>query len=382
MSATPAKFSLSLKIGLVLAVLAGGIFAALQLLRPVVDVTRVVGGPALDAKPGNITVEPEYSMDLKGETGGRVLEKNFTLDPGKKVEKGDVLAQFDTADLQLEIAKDQEDYDAAKQRIAVGSAVALELETSREDLANAVRLNRQGGVSDDELAKQRRATQTLEEKLKLEEVANRQELANDENALAVEKRKLDKMTIRAPFEGVVSDVYAHPGDLMGAGAPIATLITTSRAVEGKISEEDFANIRVGQQASVIFLPYGDTVYDATVTKILPTADPETQRHIVHLDVKIDPEKLVPGITGEVSIVVGRHQAQAVVPRRALFGDDLYVVRDGRVELRKIRKGFVWQKGVEIVDGLSPGEEIIVDGIDRVSAGDRVRVREIPPDAAN
>jgi RND family efflux transporter MFP subunit len=212
-------------------------------------------------------------------------------------------------------------------------------------------------------------------------VADREEIATDQNALALKKRELDKMTIRAPFEGVVSDVYAHPGDLVAGGAPIATLITTSRAVEGKISEEDFANIRVGQQASVIFLPYGDTVYDATVTKILPTADPATQRHIVHLDVKIDPDKLVPGITGEVSIVVGRHQAKAVVPRRALFGDDLYVVKDGRVELRRIKKGFVWQKGVEIVDGVSPGDEIIVDGIDKVSAGDRVRVREVPPDGA-
>ena len=68
---------------------------------------------------------------------------------------------------------------------------------------------------------------------------------------------------------------------------------------------------------------------ATVTQILPTADPATQRYVVHLQVDIDPEKLVPGITGEVVIDVGEHDKTLLVPRRALYGRSLLVVNNGR-----------------------------------------------------
>ena len=93
------------------------------------------------------------------------------------------------------------------------------------------------------------------------------------------------------------------------------MITTDRIVEAKISEENFANIRPGERASVHFLPYHEWVYNGTVTKILPTADPETQRHLVDLNITdIEPEKLIPGITGEVSIEVGRRPAKAIIPQ--------------------------------------------------------------------
>ena len=102
----------------------------------------------------------------------------------------------------------------------------------------------------------------------------------------------------------MAQVNAHPGDIIGASVPIAHLIATSRIVEAKISEENFADIKIGQKASVRFLTYGERTYNATVTKILPTADPATQRYVVYLAVNIDLEKLVPGITGEAWITVG------------------------------------------------------------------------------
>jgi len=134
----------------------------------------------------------------------------------------------------------------------------------------------------------------------------------------------------------------------------------------------------------MFLTYSNWVYNGTVVKILPTADPETQRHVIHIHVDdITPDKLVPGINGEVSVVVGEHHAKAIVPRRALFslnGDNVYVVKDGRVERRPVKKDYSWLTGVEIVEGLEPGEHVIVDGLEEFHDGQRVRTREIPSDA--
>jgi HlyD family secretion protein len=105
---------------------------------------------------------------------------------------------------------------------------------------------------------------------------------------------------------------------------------------------------------------------------------------VNLVVKVDAgHPLVPGINGEVGIVVDEHAARAVVPRRAVFtnaGDNVYVVKDGRVELRKVKKGFVWTTGVEIIEGLSPGDEVIVESLENFHDGERVRARRMSSDA--
>jgi RND family efflux transporter MFP subunit len=193
---------------------------------------------------------------------------------------------------------------------------------------------------------------------------------------------MDKMTVTAPFDGQISEVFAHPGDLIQPESPIVSIITTTRLVEAKISEEDFANIKEGQDVTVIFLPYGEFEYKGVVKKILPVADPLTQRHLVDLEItdnNLKPEQLIPGITGEVSIVVGRHHANAIVPRRALLNQSVYVVKDGVVERRKVKAGYEWLTGVEITEGLAPGEQVIVEELENFSDGQRVRTQELPSD---
>jgi RND family efflux transporter MFP subunit len=144
-------------------------------------------------------------------------------------------------------------------------------------------------------------------------------------------------------------------------------------VEAKISEENFSGLKVGQAATVRFLSYGANQYNGRVEKILPAADPLTQRYMVHLSVEIDPKLLVPGITGEVNIVIGSRPNAVVIPRRALLGRSLFVVKEGRVELRTVQIGFSSLDVVEITSGLTEGEMVIVDELDSFRAGDRVSV---------
>jgi multidrug efflux pump subunit AcrA (membrane-fusion protein) len=381
MSETPRNTNLPFRIGaaLVLAAAAGAVL--FYSLRPVAVVEAVASGRAIDAKPGSVVVNPEYSMELRSVLGGRVLRKDFALDPGRAVREGEVLAQLDTTDLDIEIARDEIDFDTLKKRMAVGSSGELDLENARAALAVARHGHDFGTVSDNDLARAGRDVTALEERVALQKVADQAEYAADENTLEAKRHQREEMTIRAPFDGVVSDLFVHPGDLVSAAVPVATMITATRTVEARISEEDFADIRKGEEASVIFLPYGDRIFKAVVTKVLPTADPDTQRHTVFLDVAIDPAELVPGITGEVSIVVGSRDASVIIPRRALFaGNKVFVVSDGRVRARTVRKGYVWQTGVEVLEGVAPGEKVIVEDLDKFYDGDRVRTREISVDS--
>jgi RND family efflux transporter MFP subunit len=152
-----------------------------------------------------------------------------------------------------------------------------------------------------------------------------------------------------------------------------------RDVVAKISEDSVGKLAVGQRAKVRLLNNGSAEFDATVTKILPFADADTQRYTAYL--KIDPkvlapEKLIPFGTGEVTITVGEHADSPLIPRRAVFssreGTCVWVVKDGRVEKRKVTMGFSGLNISEVKTGLEKGEQVIVDDLDQFSDGQRVR----------
>ena len=359
----------TLTLVVVLGLLGGGAYWGWQWLRPSAPVALVQAGMATKAVPGSVTVKAEYEMDLKSEIAGRVL--NSRLDPGLAVKAGEVVMQIDPRDLELEIEKANSDLEAAKRRREVGTATTMELEVAREALVQAERQLKLGVVSEADLLQRQRYVRGVEQKLKIEEVEQKQNLEGLENFLKVKNRMKEKMTITAPFDGVVAQVYARKGDLIGGGAPLARVIATSRTVEARISEENFAGVRVGQKAYVTLLPYGLTQYEAKVSKVLPTADPETQRYIVHLEVQIEPNKLVPGITGEVSIVLDERPAKAIVPRRALMGNRLFVVKDGQLELRTVKVGHTSLTVAEILEGVSEGEPVLVGLLDQFREGDRI-----------
>ena len=361
---------LALKLFVAMAILAAAGLALIYALRSVATVAIVYRSKAVDSVPGSVTVQAEYEMDLKSEYPGRIVRSE--LEPGKPVKTGDFLVQIDTSKLELDIEKTANDLDAQKKKVAIGSSLEGDLENARDDLAEKERLFKAGGLAEIDAVKARRFTKQVEQHRDLDKVEREQTLAGLDNSLKTERLQLARMTITAPFDGKVAQVIAHPGDNIGTDAPIAHLIASKRLVEAKISEEKFANIKEGQKATVRILTYGDSQYPATVSKILPSADPATQRYIVYLTVDIAPEKLVPGITGEVVIDVGEHEKTLLVPRRALYGRRLLVVKNGRVESRTPEVGYVSLNEVEILSGVSEGEAVIVDQIERFRPGDSVR----------
>jgi RND family efflux transporter MFP subunit len=349
--------------------------ALIYFTRPVAKVVRVVRGKAVNAVPGSVIVAAEYEMELKSELGGHIIKS--ALDEGKHFKEGEFLVQLDAGGIEIQIEKLQIDEDTLKKRIAVGSPAQLSLDGAEVGFADAERLHKLGQMSDSDFESQRRSFESVQWQVKLEQISNQNLIDVDENALKAMRRDRDKMTITAPFDCVVSKVLARPGALIDMGAPIAMLISTDRKVVARISEEDFAGIRLGQKATVRFLSYGNELYNASVSKILPTADPDTQRYEVFLNVDLSRELLIPGLTGEVSIVVGEHENTLIVPRRALFGSHLLVVKNGRVHLRPVAVGYVGLNEAEIPVGVEEGERVIVDEIDRFRDGENVRSTIIP-----
>ena len=361
---------------LAFALLAAGVLGVRHFLRPEALVAVAKRGTATRAVPGTVEVKAEFTNELKSELAGRVVES--VLDVGRQVRRGDVLVRLDTGDLDLEIERIRNEVVAARRRAEVGSTLRAEALNLQETVRGLERQAAAGSFPQAEVDKQRRSLAQLEQRLELDEVNLRLALANLENQLRAAERARQKMAILAPADGVVTAVFARVGDLIGGNSPIATIIATTRTIEAKLSEENFAAVRVGQKASVRFLTFGADQYNGTVTKILPSADPTTQRYTVFLDVVLPEDRaLLPGLTGEVSIVIAERPDATIVPRRALVGDSVYVLDGGRVVRRPVEKGFEGLNEVEILRGVAVDERVVVEQQDRLRDGDRVRAQVVP-----
>lgn len=360
-----------LKLLVALLVLAGLAYGVNYVLRPAAQVVAASRTTAVRSVPGTVEVKSEFDVELKSEVSGRV--KTTELEIGRKFFKGDTLVTIDTGDIDLEIERIKNDLVAAKRRVEIGSTLRAEVENQRDTLDNLERQVKAGSYPQAEFEKAKRLYQQAVQRMDLDVVNLRLALDTLENQLRAKERERSKMTITAPQDGVVTGVIARVGDLIGSNSPIATLISISRTIEGKFSEDNFAAVRLGQHATVRFLTFGTDQYAATISKVLPSADPTTQRYSVYLDVQLPAgREVMPGLTGEVAITISERPNAVVVPRRAIVGDYLYVVSGGQVELRKVTKGYDSMNFVEILKGLEAGEQVIVEQQDRYHAGERVR----------
>jgi RND family efflux transporter MFP subunit len=348
-------------------------FGVSYAFRPTAMVVAVARGISVKSVPGTVEVKAEFDRELKSAVGGRV--KSSELKIGERVMKNDVLVQIDTSDVDLEIERIRNDIVAATKKVELGSPFRQDVENSRDTLDNYERQTKVGNYPAAEFAKQRRLHQQLENRMNLDEVNNKVALDNLENALRSKQLEKSKMTITAPSDGVLTAVLARPGDLIDRNTAIANYIAVSRTVEGKMSEENFKDVKVGQKATVRFLTFGQDHYNAVISKVLPSADPTTQRYSVYLDVALPEGRvLTPGITGEMTVIIDQRGNSMQIPPRALVGEYVYVLDGSKLVLRKVVKGFESMNLVEIVSGLNVGDRVVVEQQDRFREGERVRTK--------
>ena len=361
----------SIYVLIAIAIVAAGSWLAIRMARPVAQVAVVKRGTAVSALPATVAVRADYSMELRSEAGGRVIDSALVL--GRRVKAGELLLKIDDTDLKIELERVTGDYKAALRRREVGSATRLDLDTAKADLANFTRLAEAGQYSSIELDKRKREVRSLEQKLEIEKIDEESLITGLATDIKTRQRQIEKTSLFSPIDADVTSVSAYVGDLIVASAPLATLLARERLVEARVSEENFSGVAIGQAAQVRFLGYSGEQFAGTVARVLPTADPLTQRYTVILDVKIPPERLVPGLSGEASIIVGERADVLIIPRRALLGDYVLVADGGRVKQLRVSRGYESLNEVEIASGLKEGDLVITDNLDAFREGQRVRV---------
>ncbi|HVS51462.1 MAG TPA: efflux RND transporter periplasmic adaptor subunit [Opitutaceae bacterium] len=359
---------------------AAGVTAWVAFRTPAI-VATVIRDKAVDAVPGSVVVHADGDIkELKTETGGRV-ESCEPLKEGGTFKKGEELLRLDMRELQRQIDEADRNHDAQLERLKVEKQNDVRIKVGQQKLDEVKRQFDFKHLSQTELEAAQREFERLQTTIALEDFDAKKREEDYQAAKKSFDLQKEKMVVKAPEDGTVKEVFAWPGALINGGTVVATMYSNARLVIAKISEEDFAKVKVGQAARVRLLIYPNDEFDAKVAKILPAADENTQRYTVYLEIppaQLAPEKLRPFSTGEVTITVASRENQPLIPRRALLPDDaVLVVKNDRVEKRKIKIGFKSLNLVEALAGVAPGEQVIVEDVDQFRDGQHVRAEVAP-----
>jgi RND family efflux transporter MFP subunit len=303
---------------------------------------------------GYVVTEHKYIV-IGTKILGQIVEE--PIEEGKRVKVGDLLARIDDRDYQSQLRQAYADRDLAKANLVLKQA---RVERMRE--------------------------------LFREKVQSKDSLDDAENQLAVAQADLNKAiaaidfakfnvsqtVITSPINGVVLQKYREVGDTInyggtiqagGGATDIAQLADLSDLrCEVDINESDISKVTMGTPATVIPDAYPDNPFPAQVVKIYPEAD--RQKGTVKVEVRIlqpDLKIIKPEMSAKVtfqSIMTQKAAAPMVlVPKKAIVTEgnasSVWVVRTDAAHSVPIVLGREFQDGVEVRNGLSGGETVIV-----------------------
>ena len=200
-----------------------------------------------------------------------------------------------------------------------------------------------------------------------------------QSAVDMAKVQLEEATIRAPFDGVLAELYITQGSMVGPQAPVALFVSNQVEAILNVEESRISQVKDGQSAAIQVSAYPGQDFPAVVTSVAPTADKESHTFVVKVTPVDGDHLLRSGMYANVSLLVDDKQAALLVPRTAVTemnGQEIvYVVNgDSTVEQRPVTTGVTSGDQVEILSGLTAGQQVVIAGQASLQDGTKVEIR--------
>ena len=358
----------------------------LRAKTPVVELTaaRPAGeGRAAALLNASGYVTPRRRATVAAKITARVVE--MLADEGMIVQAGQVLARLDDSDAQKRLAAARAGLDVARANVPV---LEVNLANAERELKRQQDLEKEGVASVQALDLAR----TTRDGLKAQLAAAHEGVLQGQANVAMAEQDVENCTVRAPFAGIVVSKDAQPGEMVspvsaGSGytrTGIATIVDMdSLEIEVDVSESYIARVTPEQKVVATLDAYPDWQIPARVRTVIPTAD----RQKATVKVRISFEALDPRILPDMGVKVAflgeerrsdQPRVQALVPREAVREVQgkqvVFAYRDGALERRAVSVGSARGSDLEIIAGLSPGDQVVVRGPEGLHDGERVKVK--------
>jgi HlyD family secretion protein len=178
--------------------------------------------------------------------------------------------------------------------------------------------------------------------------------------------QLSYTAVRSPIDGVVTERPLYAGEMAQAGAPLITVINNAQLVARlHLPPAEACAIKVGDAAEVR-ASTGGTILSGRVTLVNPATDPNSASVEIWVTVENKKMLLIAGTSASVRVFTAEAKRALTIPATALLKDSLgeYVLvagTDGRAHRRTVKVGLENPEEVQILAGLSSGEQIITAG---------------------
>jgi HlyD family secretion protein len=371
------------------------------------DISQIVTEEAVIFPLQQATVAPKITSTIK----------QFLVQRGSKVKKGQLLAVLENADLSAAAVASQGDFQQAEAAYttSVGASIPQQIQKAELDAASAKSafdaqekiynsrkdLFQQGAIPRRDLdtaevalvAARSQNEQAQKQLADLQRLGKEQALKSAQGQkLSAEgkylgaKAQLSYSEIRSPIDGVVTDRPLYVGDLATANQPLLTVMNTSKLIaKGHLPQSEAVQLKAGNAAE-IKVPGVEEPIEGKVTLVSPALDPGSTTLEVWVEARKPNPALRPGITVQVEMTAKTNKDVVVVPVAALFknpeGGGDYVLlagTDDKAHLKTVHIGIRNAESAEIVSGIKEGDPVITSGGYAVPDGTKLKIEkpEVP-----
>ena len=327
----------------------------------------------------------------------------LTVKAGDTVNQGQVVAELEAPDVSEALKREQSHYEQleaeiARQKILASKQKLLaqrdadQAEIERMAAENAYRrIEKAGGlgiVPENDFAKVQNTLKSAEIRSKhaaaaaqlesadvqLELKSKTKQLERQRIALNYAKRRVDALHLRAPISGLIGAVSVPNRSMVAADSPVLSLVDLSQLeVEVAIPEIYLADLGLGMRAEI-------HIGDRKVTGQLASMSPEVANNQVLARIRFDaqqPSGLRQSQRVSVRLLIEEKNNVVVVQRGPFLeqfgGKFAYVFNQGIAEKRAIQVGAVSVSQVQIIDGVTAGEQVVIAGSDAFDNAKRISI---------
>jgi membrane fusion protein (multidrug efflux system) len=293
---------------------------------------------------------------VAAQVGGQVTK--LVRDEGVAVAADETVIEIDPELRSLE-------RDNARAMAAQADAQASE---AARDLDRMEKLHAQGVAADAKLDQIRTALRTARS---ARDAAQAQ--------LGMAERAMRDASVKAPFAGLVARRYVSQGEFVQPGQKLFELVALDPIeVEFHLPERDSSRVTQGASVGVRVSPFPDEVFHATVTVISPTIDPQTRTLRVKALLPNPDGRLRPGLFARTDLGIAVRENVPMIPQEAVLqradGAIAFCLEGARAQRRVLKLGVFHDGRVEVVEGIAPGDLVVVRGQEQLVDGSPVSVR--------
>jgi HlyD family secretion protein len=369
------------------------------------EISEVVSGEAVVFPVQQSIITPKITSTIR----------EFRVQRGSKVHKGQLLAILENADLAAAAEQSKGEFEQAEAGYSttIEAGVPQQMQKAELDAAAAKAgyeaaqkvydsrkgLFEQGALPRRDLdaaqvalAQAKTQSDVAERQLAdLKRLGEREALKSAKGQLSAAKGKLmgsqaalSYSEIRSPIDGVVTERPQYAGELAAANQPLMTLMDLSKLIaKAHVSRVEAASLKVGDPAEVRIAGVDDTIH-GRVSLVSPALDPGSTTVEIWVEVVKPDGRLKPGMTVQVSMVAKTVKEALVVPASAVFknadGADYVMVAgsDEHAHQKIVKAGIRNGDRAQIVSGLDASEKVIVSGGYGLPDKTQIKLQEATP----